>query len=73
MDAAQSVARARGLPMAQVALGWVLGNPVATAPVIAATRPDHLDDAAAALDIRLTGDERTVLERPYTPRPPTGF
>ncbi|QHC26882.1 aldo/keto reductase [Streptomyces sp. GS7] len=73
VDAVQSVAGARGLPMAQVALGWVLGNPVVTAPVIGATRPDHLDDAAAALDVRLTGDELATLERPYTPRLPTGF
>ncbi|MFB7506848.1 aldo/keto reductase [Streptomyces broussonetiae] len=73
VDAVQSVARARSLPMAQVALGWVLGNPVVTAPVVGATRPGHLDDAAAALDVRLTGDERAALERPYTPRLPTGF
>ncbi|QRX96640.1 aldo/keto reductase [Streptomyces noursei] len=73
VDAVQSVAEARGLPMAQVALGWVLGNPVVTAPVVGATRPGHLDDAAAALDVRLTGEELAALERPYTPRLPTGF
>ncbi|MER7582342.1 aldo/keto reductase [Kitasatospora sp. NPDC097691] len=73
VNAVQAVAQGRGLPMAQVALGWVLGNPVVTAPVAGATRPGHLDDAAAALDARVTGDERAALERPYTPRLPTGF
>ncbi|SHM24885.1 aldo/keto reductase [Streptomyces yunnanensis] len=73
VDAVQSVAGARGLPMAQVALSWVLDNPVVTAPVVGATRPGHLDDATAALDVRLTGDELAALERPYTPRLPTGF
>ncbi|AOR29913.1 hypothetical protein BFF78_01400 [Streptomyces fodineus] len=73
LDSVQSFARARCLPMAQVALGWVLGTPVVTAPVVGATRPGHLDDAAAALNVRLTADELAVLERPYTPRLPAGF
>jgi aryl-alcohol dehydrogenase-like predicted oxidoreductase len=54
-------------------LAWVLGNPVVTAPIVGATRPGHLDDAVAALDVRLTGAEVTALEAPYTPRLPTGF
>ncbi|GHF08642.1 MULTISPECIES: aldo/keto reductase [Streptomyces] len=73
VDAVQSIAGARNLPMAQIALGWVLGNPVVTAPIVGATRPEHLDAAAAALDVRLTGDELAALERPYTSRLPTGF
>ncbi|MBV6701723.1 aldo/keto reductase [Kitasatospora aureofaciens] len=73
IDAVQDVADARGIPMAQVALAWVLGNPVVAAPVVGATRPGHLDDAAAALRVRLTDAETAALQRPYTPRSPTGF
>ena len=73
MDAVQAVADERGVPMAQVALAWVLKNPVVSAPIVGPTRPGHLADAAAALDIRLTGDETQRLEAPYTPRTPTGF
>ncbi len=73
VDAVEGVAEARGVPMAQVALAWVLRNPVVAAPVVGATRPGHLDDAAAALRLRLTDAEAAVLEAPYTPRLPTGF
>ncbi|MFF4384082.1 aldo/keto reductase [Kitasatospora sp. NPDC001547] len=73
VDAVQRVAEARGVPMAQVALAWVLRNPVVAAPVVGATRPGHLDDAAAALGLGLTGAEAAALEAPYTPRLPTGF
>jgi aryl-alcohol dehydrogenase-like predicted oxidoreductase len=72
-DAVQAVAEARGIPMAQVALAWVLQNPVVDAPVVGATKPQHLADAAAALDVRLTDDESAQLEAPYTLRMPTGF
>ncbi|PZF84277.1 aldo/keto reductase [Jiangella anatolica] len=72
-DAVQRVAEARGLPMAQVALAWVLRNPVVTAPIVGATKPHHLADAVAALDVELTDDEVDALEAPYTPRLPTGF
>ena len=50
VDAVQKVAEARGIPMAQVALAWVLKNPVVTAPIVGATKPHHLADAAAAID-----------------------
>jgi aryl-alcohol dehydrogenase-like predicted oxidoreductase len=73
VDAVQAVADERGVPMAQVALAWVLRNPVVSAPIVGPTRPGHLADAVAALDIRLTGDEAQRLEAPYTPRTPTGF
>jgi 1-deoxyxylulose-5-phosphate synthase len=72
-DAVQAVAADRGVPMAQVALAWVLKNPVVTAPIVGPTRPGHLADAVAALDIRLTDEEVRRLEAPYTPRTPTGF
>ena len=73
VDAVQAVADERGVPMAQVALAWVLKNPVVSAPIVGPTRPGHLADAVAALGIRLTDDETQRLEAPYTPRTPTGF
>jgi aryl-alcohol dehydrogenase-like predicted oxidoreductase len=72
-DAVQAVAEARGVPMAQVALAWVLHNPVVAAPIVGPTKPNHLADAVAALDITLTPEELTTLESAYTPRPPTGY
>lgn len=72
-DAVQQVAEARGIPMAQVALAWVLHNPVVNAPIVGSTKPHHLPDAVAALDIRLTDDEILTLEAPYTPRRPNGY
>jgi 1-deoxyxylulose-5-phosphate synthase len=66
------VADARGVPLAQVALAWVSSNPQITAPIIGATKPNHIDDAVAALDIDLTTEEKAALEEAYTPRPITG-
>jgi aryl-alcohol dehydrogenase-like predicted oxidoreductase len=59
--------------MAQVALAWVLRNPVVTAPIVGATKPHHLTDAVAALDLALTDDEVTALEEHYRPHSPTAF
>lgn len=73
VDAVEQVASARGVPMAQIGLAWVLQNPVVTAPIVGATKPRHLCDAVAALDIELTDDEITTLEEHYVPRPPTYF
>lgn len=73
VDAVQQIAAARGVPMAQVALAWVLNSPVVSAPIVGVTRPGHLSDATAALDIQLTGEEISSLEEPYTPREPTWF
>jgi aryl-alcohol dehydrogenase-like predicted oxidoreductase len=72
-EAVQRVAEARGIPMAQVALAWVLRNLVVTAPIVGPTKPHHLADAVAALDVELTDDEVATLEAPYTPREPTAF
>jgi aryl-alcohol dehydrogenase-like predicted oxidoreductase len=72
-DAVQKVAEQRGVPMAQIALGWVLRNPVVSAPIVGATKQQHLADAAAALDVTLSDDEVRALEEHYTPRPPTGY
>jgi aryl-alcohol dehydrogenase-like predicted oxidoreductase len=72
-DAVQRAAEARGIPMAQVALAWVLHNPVVAAPIVGPTKPHHLADAVAALEVELTADEIATLEEPYTLRQPTGF
>ena len=73
VDAVQAVADERGVPMAQVALAWVLKNPVVTAPIVGATKPHHLSDAAAALDLHLSDEEITRLEDAYAPHLPAGF
>ncbi len=68
--ATEAVARERGVPMAQVALAWVLSKQVVTAPIVGATKPAHLADAAAAVDLVLTDDEIGRLEAPYVPQAP---
>jgi aryl-alcohol dehydrogenase-like predicted oxidoreductase len=73
VDAVKEVADQRGVPRAQVALAWVSRNPVVTAPIIGASKPAHLDDAVASLDIDLTDDEVARLEKPYEPHPVSGF
>jgi 1-deoxyxylulose-5-phosphate synthase len=67
------VAEARGLPMAQVALAWMLSKPVVTAPIIGATKPQHLDDAVAAVSVTLTPEEIQQLEETYQPHPVLGY
>src|SRR6188508_2138422 len=71
IDAVQKIAEARGIPMAQVALAWVLKNPVVTAPIVGPTKRHHLPDAVAALDVHLTEEEIQMLEEPYGPHLPT--
>ena len=65
------IAVERGIPRAQVALAWVAKNPVVSAPIVGASKPGHLDDAIAALDIDLTADEVERLEGQYLPHPVT--
>jgi aryl-alcohol dehydrogenase (NADP+) len=67
------VAEKRGVPRAQVALAWVAGAPGVTAPIIGATKPHHLEDAVAALDLELDPEERALLEEPYVPHEVVGF
>ena len=67
------VAHARGVPRAQVALAWLLAQPTVTAPIVGATRLEHLDDAVAALDVQLTADDLRSLEEPYEPHRVAGF
>ncbi|MFI9760755.1 aldo/keto reductase [Streptomyces sp. NPDC051963] len=64
---ASQIAAERGVPMAQVALAWLLRQPAVTAPVVGATRPHHLQDAVAALELELDDTEVARLEAPYVP------
>lgn len=73
VKAVQAVADARGVPMARVAMAWVLRNPTVDAPLVGATTTTHLTEAVAALDVVLEEDEVHLLEESYTPRQPTGF
>jgi aryl-alcohol dehydrogenase-like predicted oxidoreductase len=68
VDAVHTVAEARGVPMAQVALAWVLSKPVVSCPIVGATKPHHVADAVAALHLTLTDSETDELERSYTPQ-----
>ena len=67
------VAKQRGIPNAQVALAWMLSKPVITSPIIGATKIHHLDDAIAALSVKLTEEEIRQLEELYQPHPVLGF
>jgi aryl-alcohol dehydrogenase-like predicted oxidoreductase len=73
VEAVAKVAKARGIPRAQVALAWVLQHPGVTAPIIGASKMSHLDDAVAALSVKLTAEEIAALEAPYVPHPVLGF
>ena len=70
VEAVQRVAEQRDVPMAHVALAWVLSKPVVSAPLVGATKPHHLADAAAALDLQLTEDEIAAMEKPYSAQAP---
>jgi 1-deoxyxylulose-5-phosphate synthase len=67
------VAARRGVPPAVVALAWLLKNPAVTAPIVGASKLQHLDDAIAALSLTLTNEEVAELEEPYIPHPVLGF
>jgi aryl-alcohol dehydrogenase-like predicted oxidoreductase len=68
-----AIAAERGVSRAQVALAWVARHPAVTAPIVGVTKPHHLDDALASLDLVLSDDEVRRLEAPYTPQPVQGF
>jgi 1-deoxyxylulose-5-phosphate synthase len=72
VDAVAKIAESRGVSRAQVALAWLLRQPAVTAPIVGATKPEHLEDAIAAVDLELH-DEAAQLEEPYSPRLPAGF
>jgi aryl-alcohol dehydrogenase (NADP+) len=71
-DRAWEVAKSRNVTASQIALAWLLNKPHITAPIIGATKMDHLEQALAALEIRLEPDEITRLEEPYQPHPILG-
>jgi 1-deoxyxylulose-5-phosphate synthase len=73
IDQVGAVAAARGVPYAQVALAWLLQKPAVASPVVGATKPEHLADAAAAVDLRLTAEEVAMLEQPYVPHAVMAF
>jgi aryl-alcohol dehydrogenase-like predicted oxidoreductase len=67
------IAAQRRVPRAQVALAWIAQKPFVTAPIVGASKPHHLDDAVAALSLKLTPEEISLLEEPYVPHPVVGF
>jgi aryl-alcohol dehydrogenase-like predicted oxidoreductase len=73
IDAVGEVAAAHGVPRAQIALAWVLSRPAVSAPIIGASKMQHLEDAIAALSIKLTPEQIAALEAPYRPRAVAGF
>ena len=72
VDAVLALAADRGVPPAQIGLAWLAANPVVSAPIVGATKIEHIDDAIASLDITLTRDEVRSLEAPYVPHPVAG-
>jgi len=71
-DQAAAIAQARGVPRAQVAIAWLAQKTAVTAPIIGASKLEHLDDALAALELKLTAEETAQLEAPYVPHPVAG-
>ncbi|QDE69018.1 MULTISPECIES: aldo/keto reductase [Myxococcus] len=72
-EANRSVAEKRNVPPAQTALAWLLSRPAVTAPIIGATKLEHLEDAVRAVDLKLTADEVKALEAPYQPHAVRGL
>lgn len=71
-DCAAEIAKDRGVSQSQIALAWVLNKPFVHSPIIGATKMDHLNQAIAALDIKLSDEEMKKLEEPYRPHPVLG-
>jgi aryl-alcohol dehydrogenase-like predicted oxidoreductase len=72
VEAVTRIAEARGVNRAQVALAWLLHQDTVAAPVVGASKPHHLQDAVAAVDLELSEKEIEELEQPYTPRAISG-
>jgi aryl-alcohol dehydrogenase (NADP+) len=68
----QALAAAHGVPPARIALAWLLHKPGVTAPIVGASKPQHIEDAVGALSIKLTAEEMVSLEQPYVPHPVVG-
>jgi len=73
VERAAAVAAQRRVPQAQVALAWILQKPFITAPIVGASKPHHLDDAVAAVSLKLSPEEINSLEEHYATRPVVGF
>jgi aryl-alcohol dehydrogenase-like predicted oxidoreductase len=73
VETAAGIAAARGVPRARIALAWLLARPTVTAPIIGATKPEHISDAVAAVGITLGEDEIAQLAKPYIPHRVVGF
>jgi 1-deoxyxylulose-5-phosphate synthase len=73
VEVVAAIAKERGVPRAQVALAWVLAKPEVSAPIVGASKPGHLEDAIAALDLTLSDEEIDRLEAPYVPHAVVGF
>jgi aryl-alcohol dehydrogenase-like predicted oxidoreductase len=73
VEAAQKVAEARGVSMAEVSLAWLFSRGAVTAPIIGATRLSHLDAAIRSVDLKLTAEECAALEKPYRAHTVRGF
>ncbi|WP_353265925.1 aldo/keto reductase [Gemmatimonas sp.] len=73
VEAVRTIAGQRGVPMAQIALAWLLSKPAVAAPIIGATKLEQLDDALGAVDLVLSADEIATLEAPYRPQPVRGI
>jgi aryl-alcohol dehydrogenase-like predicted oxidoreductase len=67
------MAAEKAIAPAQLALAWLLHKSAVTAPIIGATKPHHLDDAVAALEMKLSPNDIATLEEPYVPHPVLGF
>ena len=72
MARVRTLAAGRGVPPARIALAWLLHKPGVTAPIIGASKPQHLEDAVGAVSLKLTAEEITSLEQPYVPHPVAG-
>ena len=73
VDRVAEVAKGRGISRAQTSLAWLLAKPGITAPIVGATKLQHLDDALASVSVKLSAEEIAALEEPYEPHPVVGF
>jgi 1-deoxyxylulose-5-phosphate synthase len=73
VDCVGEIAKARGISRAEIALAWLLHKPAVTAPIVGATKLHHLEEAVAAVDVKLSDAEIDALEAPYVPHPIAGF
>ncbi len=73
IDRTAELAARKEVPQASLALAWMLAKPYVDSPIVGATKPHHLADAVAALDVKLSAEEVAELEAPYVPHPVLGF